>query len=75
MRQINRESPTGADLALLMARHTQAMHADTPPESIHMMDATALDSPNIHFFVLRDQGQPVGMGAFKIMNAHEGEIK
>ncbi|MDP5353104.1 MAG: GNAT family N-acetyltransferase [Paracoccaceae bacterium] len=75
MRQIDRESPTGADLALLMARHTQAMHADTPPESIHMMDATALDSPNIHFFVLRDQGQPVGMGAFKIMNAHEGEIK
>ena len=35
---IAKESPIGADLALLMNRHTADMHADTPPESIHMMD-------------------------------------
>ena len=40
---IARETPVGADLALLFQRHTVDMHADTPPESIHMMDASELD--------------------------------
>ena len=51
---IAQESPLGADLALLMMRHTADMHADTPPESIHMMDAGQLASPGIRFFVMRD---------------------
>lgn len=73
---IAEESPLGADLGLLMARHTEAMHADTPPESIHMMDAGQLARPGIRFFVMRDTGVPVGMGAFKVLSdpAH-GEIK
>lgn len=72
---IAREAPTGADLALLFQRHTEAMHAETPPESIHMMDASELDQPGIAFFVLRDQGRPVGMGAFKRIDAAHAEIK
>jgi len=73
---LTRESPLGPDLALLMRRHTEAMHADTPPESIHMMDASALDAPGIAFFVMRDGGAAVGMGAFKLLSdpAH-AEIK
>ena len=73
---IAEESPLGADLGLLMARHTEAMHADTPPESIHMMDASQLARPGIRFFVMRDGGVPVGMGAFKVLTdpAH-AEIK
>jgi putative acetyltransferase len=69
------ESPLGADLALLMERHTQAMHADTPPESIHMLDASGLAVPGISFFVMREDGRPVGMGAFKRIGATHGEIK
>jgi len=70
------ESPTGPDLALLMERHTVDMHADTPPESIHMMDAAELGAqPGISFFVMRDQGVPVGMGAFKRIGAGHAEIK
>ncbi|MBD3764866.1 MAG: GNAT family N-acetyltransferase [Rhodobacterales bacterium] len=72
---IARESPLGADLGLLMARHTAAMHADTPPESIHMLDATQLAAPGIEFFVMRDIGVPVGMGAFKRIDAAHAEIK
>lgn len=73
---LTRESPLGPDLALLMQRHTEAMHADTPPESIHMMDAAALAIPAVAFFVMRDAGTPVGMGAFKRLSdpAH-AEIK
>jgi putative acetyltransferase len=69
------ETPLGADLSLLMARHTEDMHADTPPESIHMMDAGQLAVPEVSFFVMRDVGVPVGMGAFKRLDAEHAEIK
>jgi len=72
---IGRESPLTADLALLFQRHTADMHADTPPESIHMMDASGLDIPEISFFVMRDDGRPVAMGAFKRIDAGHAEIK
>lgn len=73
--QIAEESPLTADLALLFDRHTADMHADTPPESIHMMDRGALAVPGIRFFVLRDQGLPLAMGAFKIIEPGHAEIK
>jgi putative acetyltransferase len=72
---ISRERPTGADLGLLMERHTVDMHADTPPESIHMMDAGALDIPEVAFFVMREAGVPVAMGAYKRIDATHAEIK
>ncbi|MCF1708793.1 GNAT family N-acetyltransferase [Tabrizicola sp. J26] len=72
---IRRESPAGADLTLLFERHTADMHADTPPESIHMMDASELDIPEVSFFVMRDAGEPVAMGAFKRIGEGHGEIK
>ncbi|ABL69893.1 MULTISPECIES: GNAT family N-acetyltransferase [Paracoccus] len=72
---IGRESPLGEDLALLFERHTADMHADTPPESIHMLPRSALVSPEIAFFVLREGGVPVGMGAVKRIAADHGEIK
>lgn len=69
------ESPIGADLALLFQRHTADMHADTPPESIHMMDAGELAVPAVRFFVMREDGVPVGMGAFKAIDGRHAEIK
>ena len=73
--RIHRESPLGADLELLFQRHSADMHADTPPESIHMLPRTALVDPAIAFFVLRDGGVPVGMGAVKRIAPDHGEIK
>ena len=72
---IAEEHPLTPDLALLFERHTADMHADTPPESIHMMDKGALAAPSIRFFVLRDDGQPLAMGAFKRIDATHAEIK
>ena len=72
---ITEESPLGADLRLLFERHTADMHADTPPESIHMMDASELAIPEVRFFVMRDVGMPVGMGAFKRIDDTHAEIK
>ena len=72
---IARESPLGADLALLMRRHSADMHADTPPESIHMMDAGQLATPGIGFFVMRRGGVALAMGAIKRIDAGHAEIK
>lgn len=72
---VTEESPVGSDLRLLFERHTADMHADTPPESIHMMDASELAIPAVRFFVMRDVGMPVGMGAFKRIDDAHAEIK
>jgi putative acetyltransferase len=72
---IAEEHPLTPDLALLFERHTADMQADTPPESIHMMDKGALAAPGIRFFVLRDGGEPLAMGAFKRIDAGHAEIK
>ena len=72
---ITRESPLGPDLAILMARHVADMYFDTPPGSIHMMDAGQLAVPEVQFYVMRDAGQPIGMGAFKRIDAVHAEIK
>ncbi|MDP3195101.1 GNAT family N-acetyltransferase [Tabrizicola sp.] len=72
---ITEEHPLTPDLELLFQRHTADMHADTPPESIHMMDKSALAAPGIRFFVLRDGEQALAMGAFKRIDAAHAEIK
>ena len=72
---IAEEHPLTPDLDLLFQRHTADMHADTPPESIHMMDKGALAAPGIRFFVLRETGAPLAMGAFKRIDDGHAEIK
>jgi putative acetyltransferase len=69
------ESPLASDLRLLMERHTHAMHAESPPESIHMLDASKLALPGISFFVMRDKGEAIGMGAVKRIDDSHAEIK
>ncbi|HAV09480.1 MAG TPA: GNAT family N-acetyltransferase [Rhodobacteraceae bacterium] len=73
---IAQEHPVQEALALLHHRHAADMHADTPPESIHMLPADALAAPGIWFYVLRDDaGVPLGMGAFKRIDATHAEVK
>ncbi len=69
------ESPLAEDLDLLFQRHSADMHADTPPESIHMLPREALVSPDIDFFVLRRSGRPVGMAALKRLGEGGAEVK
>jgi putative acetyltransferase len=72
---LTQESPVGADLALLHTRHTEAMFEDTPPESVHMIPADGLARPDIAFFVMREDGMPLAMGAWKVLTPDHGEIK
>jgi putative acetyltransferase len=72
---ISRADPLAPELALLHERHTADMHAETPPDSIHMLSADALARPGIDFFVIREDGRPVGMGALKRIDGGHAEIK
>jgi putative acetyltransferase len=72
---IAEEHPLTPDLSLLFERHTADMHAETPPESIYMMDKGALAAPGIRFFVLRQDGMPMAMGAIKRIDEAHAEIK
>ncbi|MFD1795746.1 GNAT family N-acetyltransferase [Paracoccus aurantiacus] len=69
------ESPLDGDLDLLFARHHAHCHADTPPESIHMLDRSALVGEEFSFLVLRDRGRPVAMGALKQLGDGTVELK
>ena len=72
---IQSEPPSATGLDLLFLRHHQAMHADTPPESIHMMPRDALASRDIAFFVLRQGNEPLAMGALSDLGGGLAEIK
>lgn len=72
---LTREPAATPDLALLFQRHHDFCHADTPPESIHMMDRAALDAAGVALFVLRDGTAPLAMGAIKPLGGGQGEIK
>jgi len=72
---IAEEHPLTPDLALLFDRHTADMQADTPPESIHMLERGALAAPGIRFFVLRADGVALAMAAIKRLDATHAEIK
>lgn len=72
---VERIDPRDGALDLLFARHVEAMHADTPPESVYMLPRAALVSPQIAFFALRDGGRAVAMGAIKRLSSDHGELK
>lgn len=72
---LTEESPLAADLSLLFTRHTADMHAQTPPESVYMLDAGDLATADVRFFVLREAGIAIAMGAIKRIDAGHAEIK
>ncbi|WP_241963235.1 GNAT family N-acetyltransferase [Paracoccus suum] len=67
-------SPLDEAADLLFARHTADMHADTPPESIHMLPREALAAPGISFYLLRVDDGAAAMGALK-RSGSWGELK
>ena len=64
-----------ADVQNLLALHVSAMHAHSPPEACHVLPASALDTPAITFFTVREDGKLLAIGALKALGAAEGEIK
>jgi len=75
MIRIEPDSPTRADVRLLLDEHLADMFATSPAESVHALDHSALSAPEISFWTARDDGALLGCGALKQLTATEAEIK
>ncbi len=79
---IRAESPDQPDIRAMLAELDTYLAALYPPDHNHILDVTALLSPQVHFLVARRAGDAVGCGAVRVMPAERdtagqayGEIK
>ena len=59
----------------LLHIHVTSARAETASGSAHALDLTALQSPDISFWTIWDDGTLLGVGALKRLSADHGEIK
>ncbi|MCF3652264.1 GNAT family N-acetyltransferase [Synoicihabitans lomoniglobus] len=73
--QIKVDDLTGSAIAALLQEHLDDMHRISPRESVHALDLTGLQRPEITFWCAWDGPTLMGCGALKALNATHGEIK
>jgi putative acetyltransferase len=59
----------------LLGDHLADMYATSPPESVHALDVTALQHPDVTFWALAEGDQLLGCVALKQLDARHGELK
>jgi putative acetyltransferase len=69
------EDPRRPDVAALLGRHLEFCNAHTPPENVYALDLGGLLEPSVTFFALRRNGELLGVGALKELDATHAEIK
>ena len=72
---ISADDPRAPDVRALLERHMAAMLSATPPEHAFALDVDGLLDPAISFFSFRADGELLGVGALKRLDAEHGEIK
>jgi putative acetyltransferase len=73
--EIRIDDLTGPEILQLMDEHRQSMFLHSPPESVHALDLEGLRKPEITFWTAWENGELLGCGALKELDAHHGEIK
>jgi putative acetyltransferase len=73
--QISVDDPRAPDVRALLGRHLAAMLAATPPEHAFALDVDGLLDPAVTFFSFRADGELLGVGALKRLDAEHAEIK
>ncbi len=73
--QVVRDNPARPDVFALLEEHLRNMHELSPPESVHALDVSALQRPEITFWSVRDGGLLLGCGALKELDPEHGEVK
>lgn len=59
----------------LLKEHHEDMHQHSPPESIHALDVSGLQSASVTFWSGWKNGELAGCGALKQLDQTHGEIK
>jgi putative acetyltransferase len=60
---------------VLLTRHLEGMHANSPPGHVFALDWSGLQKPEISFYTLWDGDELLGFGALKELDSRSGEIK
>jgi putative acetyltransferase len=73
--QIKIDDLRGPEIALLLEEHLAGMRASSPACSVHALDIEALRKPEITFWSAWENGDLLGCGALKELNAEHAEVK
>ena len=73
--RIQPDDPSRPDVFALLEEHLRNMHELSPPESVHALDVSGLQRPEITFWSVREEGILLGCGALKELNREQGEVK
>ncbi len=65
----------GPEIYALLQEHLHSMTLYAPPESTHTLDLDGLRQPEITFWTVWEDGDLMGCGALKEMDAEHAEIK
>ena len=69
------EDLRGPEIRALLQEHLDSMKLYSPPESVHALDIEALRKPEITIWSAWENGELLGCGALKELDAGHGEIK
>ena len=73
--QISVDDPAAPDVRTLLERHLEFAALHSRPEDVHALDVERLLEPHVTFFTYRADGQLLGVGAIKQLDAGHAELK
>ena len=73
--RIQPDDPSRPDVLALLEEHLRNMHELSPPESVHALDVSGLQRPEITLWSVREEGILLGCGALKELDREQGEVK
>ncbi|MFE5672127.1 GNAT family N-acetyltransferase [Agromyces sp. NPDC056523] len=59
----------------LLRDHLDDMFATSPPESVHALDVSGLEVPEVTFWTIAEEGDILGCVALKELDPEHGELK
>ena len=63
------------EVRALLGEHLSNMHELSPPESVHALDITGLQGPDVTFWTVWEGPVLLGCGALKELDPSHGEVK
>ena len=72
---IRQDDPHRPEVTDLLTTHLETMALHSPPESVHALDLSGLQAPDVTFWAAWNDSALLGCGALKELDGRHGEIK
>ena len=73
--KISPDDPRASDVRVLLERHLAFAYEHSPPDDVHALDLSGLLDADVSFFSFRRNGELLGVGALKMLDACHAELK